>query len=119
MFQQSLDRYADQPRALLGAAAALGKLDRRAEAAAMLARADSAVGELREAGRRTEAGMIVAIRQAVSANSRGALQILNELLAQAGPGSAGWGIPIEPLLSDLRGTPGFTIVLDTLAVRAA
>ncbi len=118
-FQRALERYPDQPRALLGAAAALSRLDRQDESASRLARADAAIDQLRDAGRLTETAMVLAIRHAVAGNPDAALQTLSELLANAAPGSAGWGIPIEPLLFTLHATPGFARIRGALASRAA
>ena len=47
-----------------------------------------------------------------------ALAILDTLLTQAPPGPAGWTLPIEPLLADLRRQAPFEALLARLAARA-
>jgi hypothetical protein len=47
------------------------------------------------------------------------IERLLTMLSTAPPGPAGWSIPVDPALKDIRKHPGFARVLAVLASRAA
>jgi DNA-binding winged helix-turn-helix (wHTH) protein/Tfp pilus assembly protein PilF len=117
-FQQALDRYPDQPRAVLGSAVALRQVGRESHAIEALAQADRAIDTLRSQ-RPAEGTILRAIRQTITGDTNGAIAELGQLLESLPAGSAaGWGIPIEPLFVSLAATPAFAPVLEKLAERA-
>jgi tetratricopeptide (TPR) repeat protein len=117
-FQQAIDRYPDQPRALLGSCIALRQVGRESDANENLSRADRVIEALRSQ-RPAEGAILLAIRQTATRNWNDAIAALRHLLESAPAGSAaGWGIPIEPLFVSLVGKPGFALVLEKVAERA-
>jgi DNA-binding winged helix-turn-helix (wHTH) protein/tetratricopeptide (TPR) repeat protein len=119
MFRKALDRYPDHARSLIGLSKALADRGRQEAAHAALNRAWHSCDELRENGRRTEAAMATAFAHAVSGQCDEAVATLAALTTDAPPGFAGWTIPIEPLLAELRTRPSFRAVLARLGERAA
>jgi hypothetical protein len=55
---------------------------------------------------------------AARGDASGASAVLSRLLTEAPPGFAGWTLPVEPFLRNLRGTKPFAAVLARLAQRA-
>jgi adenylate cyclase len=119
MFDKALEQYPEHARSLVGLSKAQAGLARHDAARASLDRAWRALAELRETGRTAEAGMATAFAHAVAGRAHDAVAALTRLLADAPPGFAGWTIPIEPLLADLRTQPAFRGVVARLAERAA
>jgi tetratricopeptide (TPR) repeat protein len=118
MFGHALEQYPDHARSLIGLSKAHAGRGRRDAAQAALDRAWRAVDELRENGRTAEAAMATAFAHSVAGRGDEAIAVLMTLLADSPPGFAGWTIPIEPLLADLKSRPSFRAVLARLAERA-
>jgi DNA-binding winged helix-turn-helix (wHTH) protein/tetratricopeptide (TPR) repeat protein len=118
MFERALEHVPGHARSLLGLADAHRRQGHRAAADEVMARAREAIEALRSHERHTEAAMATACGHALSGRSAEATLALEELLAQAPPGQAGWTIPVEPFTRVLRGAPGLQTVLDALAARA-
>jgi DNA-binding winged helix-turn-helix (wHTH) protein len=112
MFQSVLARQPAHPRAMLGQALLQG-------GHRSLAPVASRVEELSADGRHVDAALVGAAVQAARDDLAGAMAILDRLLTHAPPGSAGWIIPVDPMLAPLRATPGFDRLLARLAARAA
>lgn len=113
----ALALYPEHGASNLATAAALVGLGDRSRAASHLASADEVIPVL-EQHRPLEAAMVRAQRQAVTGHPDAALERLQQLLREAPPGSAGWTIPIDPLLGSIRTRPGYAALLDALAARA-
>jgi len=118
MFGRALEILPDHARSLIGLAEAQRRNDRAQESAAALDRARQTIEELRANDRTTEAAIVSALALVVSDRSADAIGELDQLLAHAPPGFAGWTLPIEPLLAPMRSTPQFKAVLARLAERA-
>ena len=73
---------------------------------------------LRRGGRGGEATLVEAFQHAVRGRPADAATALERMLDKAELSFAGWTIPVEPLLENLRGTPVFHGVLTRLADRA-
>jgi DNA-binding winged helix-turn-helix (wHTH) protein/Tfp pilus assembly protein PilF len=119
MFDRALEHYPEHARSLVGLSKAQAGLARHDAARASIDRAWRALDELRENGRTAEAAMAAAFAHAVAGHGDEAIAALTTLLADAPPGFAGWTIPIEPLLADLKSRPLFRTVLARLAERAS
>jgi hypothetical protein len=89
------------------------------EAAVLLPRVDAAIAELAAAGRLAEAAMVSAALATTRGDLDAAFATLHRLLDGAPPGQAGWLIPIDPSLADLRRSPAFAALAAKLALRAA
>ena len=61
--------------------------------------------------------MATAFAHAVAGRDDDAIEVLGTLLKDAPPGFAGWTIPIEPLLAQLKVRPAFGRILSQLAER--
>jgi DNA-binding winged helix-turn-helix (wHTH) protein/tetratricopeptide (TPR) repeat protein len=118
MFERALGQVPGHARSLLGLADAHRRQGHRAAADEVIARARGAVEELRAHERVTEAAMATACSHALGGRLADAIVTLEELLAQAPPGPAGWTIPVEPFTRVLRPEPRFQTVLGSLAARA-
>lgn len=118
MFDKALARYPKHARSLVGKASALRLAGDWPAADRALEAAGSAVDELRAHGRTTEAALATSFRHVVAGEPVTAIHTLTELLTSAPPGYAGWTLPIEPLLTPLRGDEAFAAVLGRLAERA-
>jgi hypothetical protein len=79
----------------------------------------SRVEALNAGGRLVDAALVGAAVQAARGDQAGAMATLDRLLTDAPPGSAGWIVPVDPMLAPLRSTPGFDRLLARLAARAA
>ncbi len=117
-FRQTLDRYAVQPRAHLGLAAASGRRQGRAEAAQALDVARAQADRFALAGRETEAVLYRAGAHVAAHEPAAAITLLETLLATRPAGPAGWLIPIDPMFEPLHAEPGFASVLRALGARA-
>jgi DNA-binding winged helix-turn-helix (wHTH) protein len=111
MFQAVLTRQPAHPRAMLGQALLGGGTH--------LAPVASRVEELITGGRLVDAALVGAALQAARGDPAGAIATLDRLLTHAPPGSAGWIIPVDPMLAPLRSAPGFDGLIAKLAARAA
>jgi DNA-binding winged helix-turn-helix (wHTH) protein/tetratricopeptide (TPR) repeat protein len=118
MFGKALEQYPDHARSLIGMAKAYTGQGRHDAARNALERAWRAHDELRENGRAAEAAMTAASAHAAVNRVDEAIAALLTLLTEAPPGFAGWTVPIEPLLVDLKPWPSFRAVLARLAERA-
>ena len=119
MFDKALEQYPEHARSLVALSKAHAACGLHDAARAALDRAWRALDELRGNGRAAEAAMATASAHAVAGRGDEAITALAGLLADAPPGFAGWTIPIEPLLADLRTHPAFRAVLARLAERAS
>jgi DNA-binding winged helix-turn-helix (wHTH) protein len=118
MFHRALGLFPGHARSLLGLAQAQSRQGRRTDAEASVAQARTAIDELRAHDRATEATMAAACADALAGREGAAIHALDDLLAQAPPGQAGWTIPVEPFCVSLRPLPAFRSVLDRLGARA-
>ena len=118
MFGRALEILPDHARSLVGLAEAHRRNGHAQNSASALERARLAIEELRANDRTAEAAIATALSLIVSNRSAEAIGELDQLLANAPPGFAGWTLPIEPLLAPMRSTPQFRAVLARLAERA-
>ncbi len=86
---------------------------------ALQAQMDRRLGQLAEAGLAVEAAMGRAALMAGAGGPEDAAPLLDEVLAAASPGSAGWLIPVDPLLNVPARQAAFAHVLARLRTRAA
>lgn len=112
LFQAVLARQPGHPRALLGDALVRGGGPHLMAVAAR-------VEELPASGRVIDAALVGAALLAARGDTAAAIATLDRLLTNAPPGSAGWIIPVDPMLASLRLAPGFESLLAKLAARAA
>ena len=119
MFEKALRQYPDHARSIIGLSKAYAGRGRQNAAQSALERARRALDELRENGRTAEAAMATACAHMAGGRSDEAIAVLTTLLADSPPGFAGWTIPIEPLLADLRSQPSFRTVIAKLSERAS
>ena len=120
-FRQALAANPEQARAPPGLAGLAIAGQRRPEAdsaATHLERARDAITKLRRGGRVVEADLMTAGAAAVEAQTEDAVAALGRVLKQATSGTAGWSIPIDPLLEGIRSAPAFGQILHQLAQRA-
>lgn len=117
-FRKALELFPEHARSLVGLGAALAADGERVAADAAFARAATAIEALRRGGRGGEAALVEAFHHAVRGKAEDAVTALERMLEKAELSFAGWTIPIEPLLSPLRGTPGLHGILVRLAARA-
>lgn len=118
MFEMALRKYPGHARSLVGLALACRKLGESTRTDDALARAQRAVDELGASGRSSEAMLAKAFWHTAADRRPAAITALGQLLTDAPAGSAGWTIPIEPLLDPLRREPAFDAVLSRLGDRA-
>jgi hypothetical protein len=118
MFGRALEAFPDHARSLLGVAAACYGLGLTAVGDAAAQHASRAAGELLSGARAAEAAMAVAMGHVVGARRLEATSVLEQLVASASPGFAGWTIPIEPFFTALGADAGFQRVLSRLSERS-
>lgn len=118
MFTRALEQYPEHARSWLGLAATHRAAKRTKEAEKATARALKAVEQLREHGRASEAAIVEAFSQVLGNQNAEAISTLQQMLADAPPGFAGWTLPVEPFLAPLRSDPAFRKLLATLSDRA-
>ena len=85
---------------------------------ALQARLEHRLAQLAEAGLAVDAAMGRAAVMAGAGGAEDAAPLLDEALASAGPGSAGWLIPVDPLLNVPAREAAFAQVLARLRTRA-
>jgi tetratricopeptide (TPR) repeat protein len=100
-FDQALARYPEHARSLIGRGLALTAGRNAASATDAFGRASASIAGIRPL-RPNEANLAAACLQLAQGDERAAVQTLEQFLAQAPPGLAGWTIPVEPLLAPLR-----------------
>jgi hypothetical protein len=83
-----------------------------------MARARRVIEDLRANSRFSDAVLANAAWHVASDRPEDATAMLMEFLKTAPPGSAGWGLPVDPFLAGLRKQPAFDAVLALLADRA-
>ena len=118
MFGRALEILPDHARSLVGLGEAHRRDNHENDSAAALERAGQAIEELRVNDRTTEATIASALSLVVADRSSEAIGVLDQFLADAPPGFAGWTLPIEPLLAPMRSGAQFSGVLARLAERA-
>ena len=117
-FRRALERFPEHARSLVGLAVALKEDGETAAATETFGRATAAIESLRRGGRTGEAAIVEAFHHAVRNRHDDAVLALHRLIDKAESPFAGWTIPVEPLLGQLRGTPAFAAILAKLAERA-
>jgi hypothetical protein len=80
---------------------------------------DEAVAQLLKGQRASEAALVAAGQAFASGRPAEAIDMLERLLDDAPPGPAGWIIPVDPMLAEIRVAPGLPALLAKLAARAA
>jgi DNA-binding winged helix-turn-helix (wHTH) protein len=100
------------------AMAALSRQRGRSNARALEERANDLRAALRTDGRTAEEASCVALDACLRGEGELALTVLDEMLATAPIGHAGWSIPVDPWLDRLRALDGFTRLKHALAQRA-
>ena len=118
-FRRALALFPDHARSLVGLGAALASGGQTAAADTAFASAAAAIEALQRGGRGGEAMLTEAFLLSVRGRAEEAANVLDRMLNKAELSFAGWTIPVEPLLSRLRGTPAFENLLKRLATRAA
>jgi DNA-binding winged helix-turn-helix (wHTH) protein/tetratricopeptide (TPR) repeat protein len=117
-FRKALELFPDHAKSLVGLGAALAADGNAAPADAAFAKAATAIDALRKGGRSGEAAMAEALQHAVRGRDAAAIACLQTLLDRAEVSFAGWTIPVEPLLHNLRDRPVFQPILARLAEKA-
>lgn len=117
-FQRALDLYPDHAQSHIGLALAADRTRDSAKRDQAFAAAESALDVLNSA-RPLEARIVRASLLAARGSLSEAVSPLDTVLEDAPPGFAGWALPVEPLLAQLRFQEGFKGVLSRLAARAA
>ena len=111
-FQQSLARLPSHPLASIGLHAT-GAAPRTASVGA--SRPSAGVTALAN----VDFAMCQAASLAVSGNRAEAARVIDNALSGAAPGSAGWVMPVEPLLNVAADPPAWALALTRLRTRAA
>jgi DNA-binding winged helix-turn-helix (wHTH) protein/tetratricopeptide (TPR) repeat protein len=117
-FRKALELFPDHGRSLVGLGTALLQDGDRAGATDAFGRAEKAIESLRRGGRSGQAFMVEAFHHTVKDRRDEAVLALHRLLDRPESSFSGWTIPVEPLLTPLRGTPAFGSILSKLAERA-
>jgi len=117
-FQEAGRWVAELPRACLGQALALGRLDRSGEAEAASHAVSAGLDVLEHTGRSQEAVLVRACKAAAEGDRTLAIDELEQFLAVAPVSHLGWTIPLEPALQGLWEEPEARGVLRQLAERA-
>lgn len=117
-FRKALELFPDHAKSLVGLGAALAADGKAAAADTAFAKAAIAIDALRKGGRSGEAAMAEALQHAVRGRDAAAIACLQTLLDRADVSFAGWTIPVEPLLHNLRDRPVFQPILARLAEKA-
>jgi tetratricopeptide (TPR) repeat protein len=107
-FRDALALYPSHPLALIGAATATR---------GSFARAEAAIADM-TGNKPIQAGLARGALLAVQGDAAQAAAVLDQVLAAAPPGFAGWQLPIQPLLREVAETPHVKAVLTRLAERA-
>jgi DNA-binding winged helix-turn-helix (wHTH) protein/tetratricopeptide (TPR) repeat protein len=118
MFEAALARYPDHARSLIGLASACRAMGAADRADRSMAQARKVIEDLRANRRISDAVLANAAWHVASDRPADATAMLMEFLKTAPPGSAGWGLPVDPFLAGLRKQPAFDAVLALLADRA-
>jgi DNA-binding winged helix-turn-helix (wHTH) protein len=118
MFNRALEIVPGHLRALVGLAEAHRRAGHAQESTSTLERAQRAIDELFASDRTTDALMASAFSHTVAGRLAEAMATLDQLLANAPSGFAGWTTPIEPLFTPIRQEPRFIVILGRLAERA-
>ncbi|HYE87572.1 MAG TPA: winged helix-turn-helix domain-containing protein [Vicinamibacterales bacterium] len=82
-------------------------------------RVETAIERLTQAERTTEAALVSAGAFVADGQLDRAIEVLDRLLTTAPAGSAGWIVPIDPMLAAVRDHPGKSALFAKLAARAA
>lgn len=119
MFTRALAQTPTHARATLGLAAARIHTDVGAVLDEVMAPVGRVLDELGRGGRLHEAALVRAGELIVRGQVDEAVTLLDRLLDQSPPGPAGWIIPVDPMLTAIRYSPGRTGILAKLAARAS
>jgi tetratricopeptide (TPR) repeat protein len=117
-FRQALDLDLDHVPARLALVRALRLSGQHAAVDSELTRVDEVLAVI-DTTRPLDASLMRVRRLVASTRLDEAIEVLEQLLAQAPPGFAAWALPIDPLLRPLHGHEEFDRVLKRLATRAA
>lgn len=117
-FERGLVVAPRHARALIGLAETHKQAGHTAEADEAFHEARQAIADLQDSHRPVDAQMALAQWQMATGRPEDAIATLDGMLAQAPPGHAGWTVPIEPWLADVRGSAAFAPVLQQLTRRA-
>jgi DNA-binding winged helix-turn-helix (wHTH) protein/Flp pilus assembly protein TadD len=118
-FRTALEETPGHARASLGLSVALTRMGDLREGERSRVFTDEAVAELMRGERAGEAALVTAGQEVARGRTEEAIDILVRLLSGAPPGPAGWIIPVDPMLADLRLARDLSALLATLAARAA
>jgi DNA-binding winged helix-turn-helix (wHTH) protein/Flp pilus assembly protein TadD len=118
-FRTALEEMPGHAKASLGLSAALMRTGDVRESEMMRLSTDEAVARLVRDERAGEAALVSAGLELIRRRTANAMEILDRLLNDAPAGPAGWIIPVDPMLTDLRLAPGQPALLARLAARAA
>jgi DNA-binding winged helix-turn-helix (wHTH) protein/Tfp pilus assembly protein PilF len=110
-FERAIARVPQHPLSQLGLAAATGTLPRLA-----IDRGDTPSGQMKPT---VDAALLRAVRCVLAGVAADAASIVNDALASAPPGSAGWLLPVEPILRAVADTDIWGPALSRLTHRAA
>jgi DNA-binding winged helix-turn-helix (wHTH) protein/tetratricopeptide (TPR) repeat protein len=117
-FREALAVAPGHARALMGLAEALRRTGHSSDADRALTQAREEIEALRTSNRPVDAYMALAQWHMVAGRPEDALVTVSSMLEQSPPGHAGWTLPVEPWLSDLRAAPSMAPILHRLALRA-
>ena len=118
-FSNALKESKRHARATLGAVACCIQTGEMRATEASMKSVDQVIGELQRGGRPTEAALVAAGRQVVLGRVTDAIDVLERLLSESPAGSAGWIIPVDPMLAAVRFSHGRSRLLAKLADRAS
>ena len=117
-FRQALDLDPDHVPTRLALVRAMRHCGQHSAVDSELTRVDEVLAVI-DTTRPLDASLMRARRLVACTRLDEAIEILEQLLAQAPPGFAAWALPIDPLLRPLHGHEDFDRVLRQLATRAA
>ena len=115
-FEQALRRVPGHVLAMIGLLAAH---DAPPHAASLQENVTRRISQLAHAGLNVDAAVARAALLAISGAAEDGAPLLDEALSHASPGSAGWTIPVDPLLNVTTREQAFALVLARLRTRAA
>ena len=115
-FEHALERVPAHLLAMIGLSTVRDPSPEREEFHQRIARR---IAQLAAAGLLVDAALGRAALMAVTGGAEEAAPLLDEALSGASGGSAGWTIPVEPLLNVPAREPAFAVVLARLRTRAA
>jgi DNA-binding winged helix-turn-helix (wHTH) protein len=118
-FQRALAEAPGHPRATLGLYAVASRGGNPRECDAARTATEHAIAELMRGERHVEAALVSAGQRIVEAQAAAAMALLDAMLADAPAGPAGWIIPVDPMLEEVRLARGYTELLAKLAARAS